>query len=140
MEGICSGFRPGASSLKSDGTSMLSHNVTSVPPLARDDDPEGWHLLAIHSDVHMRHARRIDVWVGDVIEIDATFQDSASVPEGGRVVIHEYTLQATADPKTQTLLSVSASRGACPIVNVLAPRPTSVGWWERRSRNCGPRR
>src|SRR5690606_26444452 len=59
-------------------------------------------------EVSMRRARRIDVWVEDVIHIDATFQDSASLPTGGRAAIHEYKLQATADPKTLELLSVVA--------------------------------
>src|SRR5690606_16364 len=34
--------------------------------------------------------------------------DSASLPTGGRAAIHEYKLQATADPKTLELLSVVA--------------------------------
>jgi len=43
-----------------------------------------------------------------LIHIDITFQDSATVPAGGRVAIHEYKLAATADPKTMTLLGLKA--------------------------------
>jgi hypothetical protein len=56
----------------------------------------------------MRRARRNDVWCSDVVEIDAMFQDSATIPAGGRVAVHEYQLRATADVKTTALLSISA--------------------------------
>jgi hypothetical protein len=63
----------------------------------------------------MRRARWIDVWrEGDVIRIDAGFQDSATTPAGGRVAIHEYGLQATADAGSRALLTVSADPRVLP--------------------------
>jgi hypothetical protein len=106
MESICIGFRPDSSAF--EDLRGESQNSVAVVPLPNPADPSGWHELPYHTDVSMRRARRIDVWLDDVIHIDATFQDSASVPAGGRVAIHEYKLQATADLDTLELLSVIA--------------------------------
>lgn len=115
MEGICIGFRPGASSLNSDGTPKTTQNITPVLPLQNSDDPQGWHLLPEPGGVHFRRARRIDVWrENGVIQIDSGFQDSANHPDGGRRAIHEYTVTATADANTLELLSVDATPGTLP--------------------------
>lgn len=108
MEGICTGFRPGSGALRPDGGSNPDQNAFEVAPLPHPDDPQGWHATEPLTGVSMRRARRIDVWVDELIRIDATFQDSASAPGGGRVAVHEYTLEATADPVSHRLLSVRA--------------------------------
>jgi hypothetical protein len=114
MEGICTGFQPGASSLNSDGTSRFSHDVRPVQPVQRECDPVSWHELPDVAEISMRRARRIDVSLTDVIEIDSFFQDSATTPEGSRKAVHEYVLRATADPATQRLLSVTADPRVLP--------------------------
>jgi hypothetical protein len=114
MEGVCIGFQPGSSALAPDGTSRFSHDIRAVQPLPDPADPIGWHDLEHVTDVSMRRARRIDVHLGDVIEIDAMFQDSATVPAGGRVAVHEYRVEATADPITGALLSVTADPRVLP--------------------------
>ena len=115
MEGICIGFRPGSSALRRDEGERVLHNCTRVPPLANPADPAGWHEVADLQGVTMRRARRIDVWLDDMIRVDAHFQDSASVPEGGeRMAVHEYLLTASADPATGTLASVSADPRTLP--------------------------
>lgn len=108
MEGICIGFRPGSSALSDDRGSSRHHRTSAVPPLAHPEDPDGWHNLTIHSDVSMRRARRIDVWLDGDVQIDAGFQDSASAPEGGRVAVHEYSLRLTADARDHTIRRVTA--------------------------------
>ncbi len=115
MEGVCIGFRPGASSLDTDGKPRITQNASPVLPLQNPEDPEGWHPLPEPGGVHFRRARRIDVWRdGDLIRIDSGFQDSANTPEGGRTAIHEYTVTATADAKTLELLEVDATPGTLP--------------------------
>ena len=114
MEGICTGFQPGASSLNPDGTARFSHDVREVAPVQRADDPMSWHEVTDIAGISMRRARRIDVRLGDVIEIDSFFQDSATTPEGGRVAVHEYVVRATADPRSQRLLSVTADPRVLP--------------------------
>ena len=116
MIGVCAGFRPGSGSLDADGNSnmALAHNVAPVDSLVHADDPLGWHELPELPPVAMRRARRIDVTVGDVIEIDAMFRDSAGVPDGGHVAVHEYHLTATADRGTGELLTIVAEPRVLP--------------------------
>jgi Protein of unknown function (DUF2889) len=114
MDGVCAGFQPGSGALTEDGGSRFIHDVRAVEPLVDAADPIGWHPLADISEVSMRRARRIDVTVGDVISIDAMFQDSATVPAGGRIAVHEYQLAATADASTGELLSVNADPRVLP--------------------------
>jgi hypothetical protein len=115
MEGICTGFQPGSSALAEDGSARFIHDLRGVEPLPLTDDPTGWHQLDEITAVSMRRARRIDVSIrGDVIEIDAMFQDSATVPVGGRVAVHEYQLHATADRASGVLLTISAEPHVLP--------------------------
>jgi|SRR5271165_5546118 len=107
VEGICAGFAPGASSLQG-GDARFSHDLRPVPPLVDPADLAGWHHLENIAEVSMRRARRIDVTVDSVVRVDAMFQDSATVPAGGRVAVHEYLLEATADRATGELLTVVA--------------------------------
>lgn len=104
MENVCTGFRTGSSAMSAQQVS--EHSDSSVVPLPNPADPEGWHSLPSASGPSLRRARRIDVWLDGVIHVDAMFQDSATVPAGGRLAIHEYTLRATADPTTLELLEV----------------------------------
>ncbi|MGI5328585.1 DUF2889 domain-containing protein [Actinomadura nitritigenes] len=104
MAGVCIGFRPGSSALRPGA----EPRPLPVPPLVRPDDPAGWHDLPDLAEPSTRRARRIDVALSDVLEIDAMFQDTATVPEGGRVAVHEYRVRATADPATGELTALEA--------------------------------
>ena len=107
--GICAGFQEGSNAIGADGKNLLIHQVQSVGSLTRADDPLAWHKLQEETgEPAMRRARRIDVWVDDVIYVDAFFQDSCTTPEHGRVAVHEYCVTATADLHTGVLLSVVA--------------------------------
>lgn len=113
MEGVCTGFRPGSSAFTNLEASLQGDAL--VAPLANPDDPLGWHELPQFDGPTMRRARRIDVWRdGDEIRIDAMFQDSAGLPEGGRAAVHEYTLQARADATTLRLTGVHAQPRVLP--------------------------
>jgi hypothetical protein len=116
MQGICSGFRPGASSLNADGSqSGIPHQVALVPPLTDPDDPLGWHELRQPPPMAMRRARRIDVWdEHGTLRIDAMFRDSCWDPDGTEVAVHEYHLLATADRATGSLASVVAEPRVLP--------------------------
>lgn len=113
MEGVCIGLRPGSTAL-TDGLPNPRQQHVRVPPLARPDDPLGWHPLDHVTGISARRARRIDVRAGRVLEIDAMFQDSATAPDGSRVAVHEYLLTATADPVTGELLTVRADPRVLP--------------------------
>lgn len=107
MEGVCVGFRPGSSAL--DDASMEVHRVAKVEPLANAKDPDGWHVMPEHSQVSMRRARRIDVWLEGDIQIDAGFQDSATAPEGGRIAVHEYSMRLSIDAGSGLVRSVNVT-------------------------------
>lgn len=113
--GICSGFAPGASVFDANGDVQAIHQVQAVGPLFTEADPNAWHALqAETSEPEMRRARRIDAWMDEVMHIDAFFQDSCTTPSGTRIAVHEYTIAATADPKTGVLLSVQADPRVLP--------------------------
>jgi fluoride ion exporter CrcB/FEX len=110
MEGICSGFRTGASSLNPDGTqSGIPHQVQAVPPLVDPEDPLGWHELEPPPAMAMRRARRIDVWADEGrVMVDAMFRDSCWEPDGTEIAVHEYQVLASSDASTATLADVEA--------------------------------
>jgi hypothetical protein len=119
MEGICTGFAPGSSSLDPERLVGQSQDGTPAPDLRHPEDPEGWHAFTLQNTVGMRRARRIDVRLDKVICIEAAFQDSAAKPDGTRAALHEYQLSATADPRSLRLLSIDATPrvlpfGECP--------------------------
>ncbi|MDE3205041.1 MAG: DUF2889 domain-containing protein [Acidobacteriota bacterium] len=126
MLGICSGFRPGASSLLEDGTqSSLAQNVAVVPPLADPDDPIGWHQLDEHPPMAMRRARRIDVWHEDgELRIDAMFRDSCWDPDGTEVAVHEYQVLAAVD-RSGSLTSVEATPRVLPYAECPGAAPNA---------------
>ena len=116
--GICSGFAPGSSGLE-PGT---DRSGTPAPDLRSREDPEGWHAFPVTDGVSMRRARRIDVWLDNVIVVDSAFQDSATTPAGGRAVVHEYRLNLTADPTSLQVLSIRAEPRVLPFVEcTMAP-------------------
>jgi hypothetical protein len=110
MQGVCSGFRPGASSLTADGTqASVPTDVIEVPPLVDPADPLGWHEQHRRPAMAMRRARRIDLWEADgLLRVDAMFRDSCWAPGGAEIAAHEYQLFATADRGRGRLLSVEA--------------------------------
>jgi hypothetical protein len=111
--GICSGFAPGSAALQPE--SERGHGTPTID-LRDPNDPEGWHAFPAVNGVSMRRARRIDVWLDDAIIVDSAFQDSASTPNGGRSVVHEYRLKLTADPDSLRVLSVEAEPRVLPFV------------------------
>lgn len=107
MENICTGYASGSSSLEDVDFSMQSY--CRVGPLANPSDPFGWHPLPCQTQASMRRARRIDVFLeAGLIQIDASFQDSASDPKEGRVAVHEYRIHASAALATMALTQVQA--------------------------------
>jgi len=129
MRGICSGFRPGASTLNPDGTrSPIPQQVAEVPPLADPADPLGWHELDAPPAMAMRRARRIDVYrqAGRLV-VDAMFRDSCWEPDGREIGVHEYQLHATADAAAGGLTSVHAVPRVLPYEECPLAAPNVAG-------------
>jgi hypothetical protein len=112
MEGVCLGFAPGSSALATDGGADNRYSSTDVQSLVDPDDPMGWHDLPDRSEMSLRRARRIDVRLGSgpdgPVRIDSMFQDSATMPKGGRRGIHQYGVMAVAEPASLRMVSVAA--------------------------------
>lgn len=110
MVNICTGFAEGSSALAKIGTKeQNAGGAPDVGPLVNDQDTAGWHEMPEQSGPAMRRARRIDVWRdGDILMVDAGFQDSGTSPQGGRRAVHEYRIYAEIDGRTGVLLSLQA--------------------------------
>lgn len=126
---ICSGWR-------SDGTMMVSLQrgdglpVPVGPPAPRlepPDDPWGWHHIGALGPTSMRRRRLIDVTWGDPLVVSAMFRDTHRSGDGEETVLHEYTVDATVDPRTLVVLSCEATPRSlpwdeCPFAAGSAPR------------------
>ncbi|MFE5027487.1 DUF2889 domain-containing protein [Streptomyces sp. NPDC056656] len=114
MTDVCTGYQSGSSALHPDGTLIWRQNRVPAADIKAVNDDLAWHTYADPTGVSMRRARRIDVWIdGPTIRVDAFFQDSSTLPDGGRQAIHEYGLTARADLRSQTL------RHLTPVAHVL---------------------
>ncbi len=103
---VCWGLQEGNSGVSGDA-SPDDVATADAGDLRNPADPLGWHALSDHEGPGFRRARRIDVVrdeAAGVLRIDSAFQDSSSLPGGGRVAIHEYLLRAVADIETLELL------------------------------------
>ena len=108
MRNVCAGYQDGSTALNPDGTLRWEQERQLAVDIDDTGDDLAWHLRARPAAVTMCRARRIDVWaVGAVLHVDAFFQDSSTLPEGGRQSIHEYTLTARADMVTGIVHSVT---------------------------------
>ena len=124
MTDVCTGYQGGSSALNPDGTLRWQQERQRAVDIDTVDDHLAWHPHPNPAGVTMRRARRIDVWVtGPVIHVDAFFQDSSTLREGGRQAIHEYTLTAEAELDTGVLRTVT------PVARVLPYHecPLAVG-------------
>ncbi|MFW2449201.1 MAG: DUF2889 domain-containing protein [Qipengyuania pacifica] len=126
MEGVCIGFRRGASGLAPSGRVKPSQNTSRVVPLTNPAEPSGWHEFADFHGINFRRARRIDIWrEGERLRVESHFQDSASSPNGEtRIAIHEYLLEAQIDLQGR-LASVAARPGTLPFPECRAA-PTNL--------------
>jgi hypothetical protein len=121
MRDVCTGFQDGSSALNPNGTQRWDRARTPAVDIGEVDDELAWHWHASPAGVTMRRARRIDVWAdGAALRVDAFFQDSSTLPAGGRTSIHEYTLTAEADRVTGAVRVVTPvprvlPHGECPL-------------------------
>ena len=128
VSNVCSGWRDGARVLDHDDpTDPAIQSTAAANALPHPDDPRGWHELPEQTGAGLRRARRLDVWWEDgVVRIDVGFQDSGSSPEG-RISVHEYQVQATADPETFNLSSLDVQAHVLPYSECLEALPNVNG-------------
>jgi hypothetical protein len=115
---LCAGWKAGGTIMQ--GFAENNPPVVTgpdAPSLDDGDDPWAWHELPGPLPVHgMRRRRRIDVlpdadrgtWA-----VDAHFRDSY-VDDEGETVVHEYTVLARVDARTETVLEAEATPRVLP--------------------------
>lgn len=129
---LCAGWQAG-------GT-LLSHLEDGRPPVLLGpvalsvidgDDPDAWHALEPLPNESTRRARRIDVWRDDLVHVDVFFRDSLMGHDGVETVVHEYTVDATVDPETMTVVACRAEPHVLPwreCPEAIASAGRVVGW------------
>ncbi|WP_406118282.1 DUF2889 domain-containing protein [Streptomyces sp. NBC_00989] len=143
MAGVCAGYQEGSSALAPDGTLRWAQRRERAVELDAVDDDLAWHEVVDHRAVSMRRARRLDLWTRvDTVQVDAFFQDSSTLPEGGRQAIHEYALTARADAADFVLRSVGPvprvlPHRECPLAVPNTSRLIGVPLGELRPRVLG---
>ena len=85
-----------------------------APDLADPGDPLAWHEMEPMEPKAARRRRRLDVIDGDPLTLDVHFRDSHLAVDAPEDVLHEYTLQATVDPKALMVLSAEAQARTLP--------------------------
>lgn len=113
---ICSGLRPGGyNDISFDRRIAWPHHFRIAGDLANPADPWAWHEIDSAPEVCFRRRRRIDMWRGpQAIEVDAHYRDSVWGDKHTELSLHEYSLQATVDPQSHALLSVSVTPRVLP--------------------------
>jgi hypothetical protein len=109
---VCTGFAQGSSALEAIATRRSGGpDRTEVLPLPNPEDPLGWHDMgAPPSEPTLRRSRRIDIWrEGDLLRVDAGFQDSGNAPDGARVAVHEYRVEAAVEAETGLVRALQAT-------------------------------
>ncbi len=118
---LCAGFAAG-------GTIIAALDEHGQPPLATGPvapevmhgDPLGWHAVPALPPGGMRRARRIDVGPDRTPTVDAFFRDTYVRSDGLPTVIHEYTLTATVDRRTDRVSDCAAEARVLPWAECLA--------------------
>jgi hypothetical protein len=115
---LCAGWKAGGTIMQ--GFAENNPPVVTgpdAPSLDDGDDALAWHEHPGPIPVHgMRRRRRIDVVPsvdGTTFEVDAHFRDSY-VDDEGETVVHEYTVLATVDATTDTVLEATATPRVLP--------------------------
>ncbi|SFF78620.1 Protein of unknown function [Novosphingobium sp. CF614] len=106
---ICWGLQEGNTGVRPGGSRQHGVADAAAGDLRNPLDPQGWHALPNGHGPGFRRARRIDVMrdeAAGALRIDSAFQDSAAMPEGGRIAVHEYLLRAAVNLASQEVLSI----------------------------------
>ena len=89
-----------------------------APPVARVGDPDAWHNLPDLAPNAMRRLRRLDVLPpradGEPATVDVFFRDSHVDGEGRETIVHEYSVTASVDVATRTVVAIDARADVLP--------------------------
>jgi hypothetical protein len=114
----CAGWRAGGTLMVvlSEKGAVPMTIGPDAPDLRPHDDHLAWHE---HDDLPrggMRRRRRLDVYVGEVLYVDAMFRDSYMNLDGIETLVHEYSFTGSVDPITLQVLDAQARPRVLPYV------------------------
>lgn len=127
MANVCLGFASGSSAFADDGGVNDRHMSAGVEELGDHRDPDGWHALPERTDMSLRRARRLDLSLVDgAYVVDSMFQDSSTLPAGGRAGVHQYGVTAVIGQDDLVLRQLDADPhvlpyGECPMAMLGLP-------------------
>lgn len=116
---VCAGWRTGGVPLRrrQAGEPLPFAAEPPAAPALVGADPLGWHQLPPLGPRQSRRARRLDLWMdGEALMLDAMFRDTTVDPDPQLTerVVHEYTVTATLDPETFTVMAIHADPRSLP--------------------------
>jgi hypothetical protein len=118
---ICSGLRPGGYAQQPGN---LAEQFSRVAGDLASRDPWAWHEIDALTGPSMRRRRRVDLRLdGDVIEVDAHFRDSFWEGDDPEMALHEYTLRASVDRASRSIIAIAATPRALPFPECPAAAP-----------------
>jgi hypothetical protein len=109
---LCAGWAAGATMLDAlERTGIFPIPIgPPAPDLGSVDDPLAWHELPPMAPRSVRRRRRLDLVLGDPLQLDVHFRDSHLGADGIEDVLHEYELAVTLDPALVVLSADATAR------------------------------
>lgn len=124
---VCAGWRADGAALRAvaNGEPAPLQPSPGAPALESGEDPWSWHTTTPLPPGAMRRRRRLDLIGGADLEVDAMFRDTFVDDDGLERVLHEYAVEATVDPVTSRVVSMTVQPRAlpfaeCPVASLSA--------------------
>jgi hypothetical protein len=119
MENVCRGWRTGGSQLEEVDAGRIPM-PTGPFPTSLDDpaDPLAWHDTEAPGRDIVRRGRRMDIWrSGDELRVDLHYRDTFHSSDQPTMVVHEYSLRASAAASDGEVRTITTEAHALPWVD-----------------------
>jgi hypothetical protein len=117
---VCAGWRTGGvpTSRRLAGQPLPFEADPPVAPPLVEADGQAWHEMGRPGARQSRRVRRMDVWgEDDLLLVDAMFRDTTMDPDLTERVVHEYSLTASLDRSTLTIVAIRADPRTLPFAS-----------------------
>ena len=107
---LCAGWQAGGTLLTNlvDGRPPMLLGPVAPPVLDRRRSRRLAHARAVAGRLDTPSPPASTCGATTLVHVDVFFRDSVMSPEGDETVVHEYTVDATVDPETMTVVACSA--------------------------------